>query len=55
MVKIKLIDLFNVRFEEMENKINEEIGKLEASDTTIKDIKVIGDSLKNTGIFITYE
>jgi hypothetical protein len=55
MVKVKLIDLFNVRFEQMENKINQEITALEEDGVTIKEVKVLGDSLKNAGIFIIYE
>ncbi|MCH8520271.1 MAG: hypothetical protein LAT82_05970 [Nanoarchaeota archaeon] len=54
MVQIKLIDLFNVRFEQMEDKINSEIKALETQGHTIQEIKIIGDSLKNTGIFVLY-
>lgn len=55
MVKVKLIDLFNVKFENMESKINEELEKLELGGFTIKKIKTIGDSLKNTSVFVIYE
>ncbi len=54
MIKIKLIDLFSVRFEQMENKINTEVRAIEDEGNTIKEVKVIGDSLKNAGIFIVY-
>ncbi len=54
MVKIKLIDLFNVKFEQMENKINKEMSEIELEGNTIKEVKVIGDSLKNAGVFIVY-
>ena len=53
-MKIKLIDLFNIKFEQMESKINGEIKIIEAAGNTIKEIKVIGDSLKNAGVFIVY-
>ena len=55
MVQIRLIDLFNVRFEQMENKINREVGAIESDGHTIKEVKIIGDSLKNAGVFIIYE
>lgn len=55
MTKVKLIDLFNVRFEQMENKINEELETLEKSGADIKEVKTIGDSLKNAGILVIYE
>lgn len=54
MVRIKLIDLFNVKFEQMEDKINKEISQIEAAGNKIKEVKVIGDSLKNAGVFIVY-
>lgn len=53
-MKIKLIDLFSVRFEQMENLINKEMKALELEGNTIKEVKVIGDSLKNAGVFIVY-
>lgn len=55
MVQIKLIDLFNVRFEQMEEKINSEIKKIEDKGHTITELKFIGDSLKNAGVFIVYQ
>ena len=55
MVKVKLIDLFNIRFEQMENKINQEISTLEEEGFSVREVKVLGDSLKNAGIFIVYE
>jgi hypothetical protein len=50
--QIKLVDLFNVRFEQMENRINEEINAIEEAGNNIKEVKLIGDSLKNAGVFI---
>jgi hypothetical protein len=55
MVKVKLIDLFNVKFEQMEGKINQEILSLENSGFKVKEVKLLGDSLKNAGIFLIYE
>jgi hypothetical protein len=53
--QIKLVDLFNVRFEQMENRINEEINAIEEAGNNIKEVKLIGDSLKNAGVFIVYQ
>ncbi len=55
MVKIKLLDLFNVRFENMEGMINTEISKLESEGFKITEVKILGDSLKNASIFLVYE
>ena len=54
MYRIKLIDLFNVKFEQMEERINQEIQDLESQGYTIREIKVLGDSLKNAGVFVAY-
>lgn len=55
MVKVKLIDLYNVRFEEMESKVNNELAKLESSGNSIKEVKIVGDSLQRCAIFVVYE
>lgn len=55
MVKVKLVDLFNVKFEQMENKINDEISKLESKGNKVTQVKIIGDSLKSASIFLIYE
>ena len=55
MVRIKLIDMFNVKFERMEEKINEEISAIEGQGKTVKEVKILGDSLKNAGVFLIYE
>lgn len=54
MQRIKLIDLFNIKFEQMEEKINSEIEALESQGYTVSDIRVLGDSLKNAGVFVVY-
>ena len=55
MVKIKIVDLFNVKFEMMENKINEEIAKLESNRHKITKVKILGESLKSASVFLVYE
>ena len=54
MARIKLVDLFNIKFEEMESKINQEIEALEKAGHEIQDVRVLGDSLKNAGVFVIY-
>jgi biotin operon repressor len=55
MARIKLVDLFNIKFEEMETKINKEIESLEMAGHEVNDVRVLGDSLKNAGVFIVYD
>ena len=54
MVKVKLVDLYNIRFEDMEAKINDELSKIESSGCEIVEIKTIGDSLQKCAVFIVY-
>lgn len=54
MVKVKLVDLYNVKFEDMESKINAEVEKIENSGNDILEIKTIGDSLQKCAVFIVY-
>ncbi len=55
MQKIKLIDLYNVKFSEMENNINSELSALEEKWHNIKEVKFLWDQLKNWAVFIVYE
>lgn len=55
MVKVKLVDLFNVKFEQMENKINDEIAKIEKQGFKVTQVKILGESLKSASIFLIYE
>ena len=55
MIRIKIVDLYNVKFEQMEGKVNQEIIALESKGNTVIHVKVLGDSLKSACIFLIYE
>lgn len=55
MKKVKVIDLFNIKFEEMENKINEELNALQEGGAEVLDTRVLGDSLNKGAVFIVYQ
>lgn len=55
MKKVKLIDLFGVKYDEMEKKINDEISSLDQNGKKIIEIKPIGDNLSKCVIFVLYE
>ncbi len=55
MKKIKVIDLFGIKYDQMETKINEELGSLQSSGAKILDVKVIGDKLSQCAVFVYYE
>ncbi len=52
-MRVKVIDLYGVRYSDMEEKINRELEKLEAEGEII-DIKVVGDALNKCALFVTY-
>ena len=53
--KIKVIDLFNVKYDEMDTKINLELSQLQDSGKTITDLKVMGSALNKCAVFVLYE
>lgn len=55
MQRIKLIDLFNIKFSEMEDHINQEIKSLEDQGYKVDEVKFLGDQLKNWAVFIVYK
>lgn len=55
MKKMKIIDLFNVRYEDMEERVNQELEELQATGATLTDVKVIGAKLNQCAVFVTYE
>ena len=54
-MKVKIIDLFGVKYDDMESKINSEIARLQDEGATIQEVKPIGDNLSKCVIFVTYE
>ncbi len=55
MVKqVKVIDLFNVKYDEMEGKINSVLSELQGSGKTVEEVRTIGDSLNKCAVFVVY-
>lgn len=55
MHQIKIIDLHSIKFDRMEDTINQELEKLQNSGKQILDFKIIGDKLNHAVIFIYYK
>ena len=55
MKKVKVVDLFNVPYAEMGDKVNEVLVALQNDSKTISDVRVLGDSLNKCAVFIVYE
>jgi hypothetical protein len=55
MKKIKVIDLYGVKYELMEEKVNEILLALQQEGAKIIDLKVIGEKLSQTSVFVFYE
>ena len=55
MKKMKVIDLFGVKYDQMEEMINKELVELQNSGATVIDVKVMGQKLSQTAVFVYYE
>ena len=55
MKKVKVIDLFGIKYDQMEIKINNELEEIQSSRGNILDLKVIGDKLSQCSVFVYYE
>ncbi len=55
MKKVSVIDLFGIKYDQMETRINNELETLQASGANILDVKVIGDKLSQCSVFVYYE
>ena len=55
MQKIKIIDLYGIKFDKMEESINEKLAEMQQDGLNIKEIKVIGDKLNQCAVFVIYE
>jgi len=55
MKKIKVIDLFGIKYDQMEEKINGVLAELQNSGAIIIDVKIIGEKLSQTSVFIFFE
>jgi hypothetical protein len=55
MKKVKVIDLFGIKYDQMEIRINSELGELQAMGAKIIDVKVMGEKLSQCSVFVVYE
>jgi hypothetical protein len=55
MKKVKVIDLFGIKYDQMEIKINNVLSELQSSGATVIDVKVIGEKLSQCSVFVVYE
>lgn len=55
MKRIKVIDLFDVKYDKMSDKINEELVKLQEDGKNIVDFKVMGSALSKCAVFVLHE
>lgn len=55
MKKVKVIDLFGVKYDQMEIKINGVLEDLQNEGAKIIDVKILGDKLSQCSVFVVYE
>ena len=55
MKKMKVIDLYNVKYDAMTDRINEELTKVQSEGNEVLDVKVIGESLNRCAVFVFYQ
>lgn len=55
MKKMKVIDLFGVKYDQMEAMINKHLDELQENGATVLDVKIMGQKLSQTAVFVYYE
>ncbi|MDA9952466.1 hypothetical protein N9D46_03490 [Chitinophagales bacterium] len=55
MKKVKVIDLFGIKYDQMETRINNELEAIQQSGGNIIDVKLIGDKLSQCSVFVYFE
>ena len=55
MKKVKVIDLFGIKYDQMETRINDILEEIQSTEGAIIDLKVIGDKLSQCAVFVCYE
>lgn len=55
MKRVKVIDLFGIKYDQMETKINDELEDIQSNGSNILDVKVIGDKLSQCAVFVYFE
>lgn len=54
MKRIKVIDLYSVKYDAMTEKINDELKDIENGGNEILDVKIIGEKLNQCAVFVYY-
>lgn len=55
MKKVKVIDLFGVKYDQMETRINGVLEDIQSSGGKVLDVKILGDKLSQCSVFVYYE
>lgn len=55
MKKVSVIDLFGIKYDQMETRINNKLQEIQGEGGNILDVKVIGDKLSQCSVFVYYE
>lgn len=55
MKKVKVIDLFGVKYDQMEGKINGILSEIQSTGAKVLDVKVMGEKLSQCSVFIVFE
>jgi hypothetical protein len=55
MKKIEVIDLFNIEYSKMNDKINDVLVGLQNNGKKIIDFRVMGSALNKCAVFVLYE
>lgn len=55
MKKVKVIDLFGVKYDQMETRINGVLEEIQQDGGKILDVKILGDKLSQCSVFVYFE
>ena len=55
MKKMKVIDLFGIKYDQMEDAINKHLDELQESGATVLEVKIMGQKLSQMAVFVYYE
>jgi hypothetical protein len=55
MKKVKVIDLFGIKYDQMETRINDELEGIQLGGGKVLDLKIMGEKLSQCSVFVYYE
>lgn len=55
MKKVKVIDLFGVKYDQMEEKVNDILDEIQEQGGKVHDVKILGSKLSQCAVFVYYE